>query len=271
MIGFDTFIYGNIYSIIGKDNIKLNIKKTKRGMIMSDMMFETIEDNNFSAYLGNKEDKEKHNWWVEKRKTIINAWYPQIPSDKFLEKHNLDIVPIVKETYIEELMEKIKDLPVHAATIDLGELNLEEFNQTYLAKVLKKYDIPYFTLELPHYRKGQFLSRLLDIQKKHNELKATYESLEDKNTPSAQELSHLIDHDSNDLMELKHYINQFTQTSSLITRILQVIQTMDSEDLTIIHIGEENTFAEIVRQAKHYNFKSNILLVQKTNLLFSVN
>ncbi|MBY9021454.1 MAG: hypothetical protein KGD67_10365 [Candidatus Lokiarchaeota archaeon] len=238
-------------------------------MIKNNMMFEIIKDHNFSVYISNKNDNEKHKWWVEKKKTIIDAWYPQIPRGKFLEDHNLFINPIVKQTYIEELMESIKNIPVHAATIDLGEIDLEEFNQTYLAKVLKKYNIPYFTLELPHYRKGQFLSQLLEIQKKYNQLKTNYDSLEEKNTPSAQELSYLITYYSNELTELKQYINQVVQTTSIISRILRVIQDLDSEDLTFIHIGEENTFDEIKKQAEQHNCKSNILFIQKTNMLFS--
>ncbi len=238
---------------------------------MSDMIFETVKEENSFVYLGHKKDKDNQKWWVEKKRSLIDVWYPQIPKGKFLEDRNLTINPIVKKVYIEELIEKIKKIPVHAGIIDLGELNLEEFNQTYLVKVLNKFEIPYFTLELPHYRKGQFLSQLLDIKKKYEELKGNYESLKDKNTPSAQELSYLIDRYLNEIIELKHFINQVTQTGSIISRILQVIQDLDSEDLTLVYIGEENTFAEIVRQAKQYNFTSNILFTQKIDLLFSPN
>ena len=235
------------------------------------MMFETVRDENFSVYLGNKKDRDKQKWWVEKKKAFLDAWYPQIPQNKFIENHKLVIHPIVKETYVKELMEKIQNLPVHAIIIDLGELYLEEFNQTYLAEVLNELDLPYFTLELPHYRKGQFLSQLIEIQKKHKELKATYESLDNKNTPSAQELRYLIEHYSQELMELKHYINQVTETGSIISKILQTIEQLDSEDLTLIYIGEENTFTEITKRAKQRNFQSNIVFIQKTNLLFSNN
>ncbi|MFX0077108.1 MAG: hypothetical protein ACFE96_16810, partial [Candidatus Hermodarchaeota archaeon] len=139
---------------------------------MSDMMFETVQEENSFVYVGHKKERENQKWWTEKKKTLIDSWYPHFPRGRFLEDHNLTINPIVKKVYIEELMEKIKSIPIHAVTIDLGDLDLEEFNQTYLAKVLSKLEIPYFTLELPHYRKGQFLSQLLEIQKKHNELKA---------------------------------------------------------------------------------------------------
>lgn len=239
---------------------------------MSDMMFETVQEEDSFLYLGgHKKERENQKWWTEKKKTLIDAWYPHFPRGRFLEDHNLTINPIVKKVYIEDLMEKIKSIPIHAATIDLGDLDLEEFNQTYLAKVLNELEIPYFTLELPHYRKGQFLSQLLEIQKKYNELKNKYESLEQTNTPSAQELKYLVDYYSNEIIELKHYINQLVQTGSIISRILEVIQNLDNEDLTFIHIGEENTFAEIVRQAKLHNLKANILFIQKTNVLLYPN
>ncbi|MFX0106374.1 MAG: hypothetical protein ACFE75_12920, partial [Candidatus Hodarchaeota archaeon] len=106
---------------------------------------------------------------------------------------------------IEDLIGKFRDIPVDFATIDLGYMNLREFNKTHLAKVLKEFGIPYFTIELPHYVKGHFTSQISEIQNKYNELKSTYSMLKDKNTPGAQELSYLIDYYSNELRELNYY------------------------------------------------------------------
>jgi len=235
---------------------------------MSSVKYEGIEDKNLSIYL---EESAKHEWWDEKYKIISDTWGPHFPRNKSLEEYKMDIEPIVQETYIEEFVEKIKLIPVRIATIDLGGMSLKEFNQTSLAKVLNKYEISYFTLELPHYEKQQFLSQLVEIQNKFNELMSNYDSLKDRNTPSAQELSYLIDTYSNEIMQLKHYINQKIRTDALTLKILQVIKNLDSKELTVIHIGEENTFAEIVKQVKEQNIKSNILFVQKSKFLHSLN
>ena len=237
-------------------------------MIMSRVKFEGIVDKNLSVFL---EENEKHKWWEEKYKIISGTWCPLFASDKSLEEYKREIEPIVKETYIEEFVEKIKLIPVRIATIDLGSMNLREFNQTYLAKVLNKYGISYFTLELPNYKEEHFLSQLIEIQSKFNELMNKYDSLNDRNTPSAQELSYLIDSYSKEIVELKHYINQKIRTDAITTKILQVIKNLDSKELTVIHFGEENTFAEIVRQAKEQNIKSNILFIQKSRFLPSIN
>ena len=150
-------------------------------------------------------------------------------------------------------------------------MNLREFNQSYLAKVLNKYEISYFTLELPNYKKEHFLSQLIEIQNKFNELMTKYDSLNDRNTPSAQELSYLIDSYSKEIVELKHYINQKIRNDAITTKILQVIKNLDSKELTVIHFGKENTFAEIAKQAKEQNIKSNILFIQKSKFLHSLN
>ena len=235
---------------------------------MSSVKNEGIGDKNLSEYL---EEHEKYKWWDEKYKIISGIWSPHFPSDKSLEEYKRDIEPIVQETYIEEFVEKIKLIPVRIATIDLGSMSLREFNQTSLAKVLNKYQISYFTLKLPHYEKEHFLSQLFEIQNKFNELMIKYDSLKDRNTPSAQELSYLIDTYSNEIMELKHYINQKIRTDALTSKILHVIKNLDSKELTVIHFGEENTFAEIVKQAKEQNIKSNILFIQKSKFLHSLN
>jgi len=235
---------------------------------MSSVKYEGIEDKNLSVYL---EENERYKWWEEKYKIISGTWGPHLPSGRSLEEYKREIEPIVQETYIEEFVEKIKLIPVRIATIDLGSMNLKEFNQTSLAKVLNKYEISYFTLKLPNYEKEHFLSQLFEIQKKFNELMGNYNSINDRNTPSAQELSYLIDTYSNEIMELKHYINQKIRTDALTSRFLQVIKNLDSKELTVIHFGEENTFTEIVKQAKEQNIKSNILFIQKSKFLHSLN
>lgn len=194
-------------------------------------MFETLADQNFSVYLMKDKDDD------------------------------------IKEEDIKDLVERIKSIPVHFATIDLGHNNMREFNETFLAKILTNCGIPYFTIELPHYVKGHFTSQISEIQKKYNELKDTYDLLKDKNSPGAQELGYLVDYYSNELMELKHYINQQVKTETIIKRILEVLKDRKGEDLTFVHFGEENTFVEIMKQLKEFDVKSNILFIQKSKFM----
>jgi len=181
-----------------------------------------------------------------------------------------DLDAEVKDEDIEDLIGKIKHIPIHFATIDLGYMNIREFNETHLAKVLKEFGIPYFTIKLPYYVKGHYSSQISEIQNKYNELKSTYDLLSDKNTPGAQELSYLIDYYSNELRELDYYINQQVRTDAITQRILQIIKDRDSEDLTFVHFGAENSFLEIMRQLKERNVKSNILFIQKSKFSHSI-
>ena len=194
-------------------------------------MFETLIDDNFSVYLMRDTDAD------------------------------------VSSGDIENLVAKFRDIPVNFATIDLGYMNLREFNKTHLAKVLKEFEIPYFTIELPHYVKGHFTSQISEIQNKYDELKSTYSMLKDKNTPGAQELSYLIDYYSNELRELNYYINQQIRTDSAVKRILSVIKDRDSKNLTFVHFGDESTLVEIMKQLKGQNVKSNILFIQRSKFL----
>jgi len=202
---------------------------------MKNIMFETLVDRNFSVYSIRDLDAE------------------------------------VKDEDIEDLIGKIKHIPVHFATIDLGHMNLREFNGTRLANELKKFEIPYFTIELPHYVKGHYASQISEIQNKYNELNTTYNSLKDKNSPGAQELSYLIDYYSKELMELNHYLNQQIRTKSIVEKILSVIKDRDSKNLNFVHFGKENTFVEIMKQLKDRNVKSNIIFIQKSRFLHSIN
>jgi hypothetical protein len=194
-------------------------------------MFETLMDNNFSVYLLRDMDGD------------------------------------ITEKDVENLIEKFKEIPVKFATIDLGYTSVREFNETHLAKAFNDFGIPYFTVELPHFVKGHFSGQISEIQNKYNELKTSYDLLKDKNSPGAQELNYLIEYYSNELRELNHYINQQIRVDSITQKILSVIKDRDSRDLTFVHVGEENTLVEIMRQLKEHDVKSNILFVQKSKFL----
>jgi predicted transcriptional regulator YdeE len=194
-------------------------------------MFETLIDDNFSVYLMRDTDAD------------------------------------VSGSEIENLVSKFRDIPVNFATIDLGYMTLREFNETKLAKLLKDFEIPYFTIELPHYVKGHFTSQISEIKSKYEELKSTYSALKDKNSSGAQELSYLIDYYSNELRELNYYINQQVRTESAVKRIMSVIEGRDSRNLTFVHFGEESTLVEIMKELKARNVKSNILFIQRSKFL----
>ena len=198
---------------------------------MNSIMFETLMDNNFSVYLLRDMDGD------------------------------------ITEKDVEDLIGKFKEIPVQFATIDLGYTSLREFNETHLAKVFKEFEIPYFTVELPHFVQGHFSGQISEIQNKYNELKASYDLLKNKNSPGAQELNYLIEYYSNELRELNHYINQQIRVDSITQKILSVIKDRDSRDLTFVHVGEENTLVEIMRQLKEHDVKSNILFIQKSKFL----
>ncbi|MFX1385376.1 MAG: hypothetical protein ACFFBP_23410 [Promethearchaeota archaeon] len=193
---------------------------------MKTIMFDTLGDNNFSVY----------------------------------SIRDLDIE--VKDEDIEDLFEKIKNMSVDFATIDLGYMNLREFNQTHLAEVLNKFEIPFFSIELPYYVKGHYASQISEIQHKYNELKNTYNSLKNTNSPGAQELKYLIDYYSKELIELNNHIDQNIRIESIVKKILSVLKDRDSKNITFMHFGEENTFVEIMKQLKYRNVKSNIIFFQ---------
>ncbi|MFX0000907.1 MAG: hypothetical protein ACFE9Q_13715 [Candidatus Hodarchaeota archaeon] len=173
----------------------------------------------------------------------------------------------VTQEDIEDVVEKIRNLPIHFATIDLGSINLRDFNNTYLAEVLKQFEIPYFTVESPHYVKDYFSSQITELQERLSELKATYNSLEDKNSPTAKELGYLIYDYSDELKDLKHYINNRVRTDAITKRILEILKGREDKGITFVHFGEENTFVEISKKLKESNVKSNILFIQKSKFL----
>ncbi len=176
-----------------------------------------------------------------------------------------DLSGEVKSGNIEDVVEKIKN--IHFATVDLGETTLREFNNTYLAEVLKQYEIPYFTVESPHYVKDYFSSQIADLQDRLFELKSTYNTLKNKDTSSAKELRNLIYDYSSELNDLKNYINNQVRTGAITKRILEVLKDREDNNMTFVHVGEENTFVQIMNQLKDSSVKANIIFIQKSKFL----
>ena len=177
----------------------------------------------------------------------------------------------ILEESIEDLVEKVKKIPVHFVTIDLGYKSSKKFNETYFAKVLSKYKIPSFKIELPYYVKGHYANQISEIQYKYEELKSTYDSLNNKNVSSAQELKYLIDHYSYELKEIKHHINHKVRSTKIIKKILEILKDRKDKDLTFVHFGEENTFVEIKKQLKEHNVKSRILFMKLSEFIGDFN
>jgi tRNA(Ile)-lysidine synthase TilS/MesJ len=191
-------------------------------------MFESLVDKNFSIYL----------------------------------MRNVDVE--VQDKDMAELMESLSNLSVNFATIDLGLMDLREFNKTHLADLLKKHEIPYFTVELPYYVKEHFSNEISEIKSKINELIATYNTLERKSTLHGEELKFLIDRYSKEVEEINSYINSEIRIDAIVKRILEIIKGRDNRELTFVHFGEENTFVEIMNRLKKENTKANAIFIQKS-------
>ncbi len=179
---------------------------------------------------------------------------------KFTElRNNINSKTLVKN--FEDLFKFLERNSVDLATVDLGYMNLREFNETYLSKVLKEYEIPYFTIELPYYVKGHLVNQIIDLKNKNNEIKSTLKVLTDKNSPAARELSFLINYYSNEIKELKSYINQKIRIDLAVKKIINVTKGLESKDWNLIHFGKKSTFKGINNQLKERNIESKILTV----------
>ena len=133
--------------------------------------------------------------------------------------------------------------------------------------LLNRFEIPYFTIELPYYVKEHFSKEIVDFQNKVHELKAGYDMLVNKNTSSAQALKFLIEQYSNELDELNRYINFEVRTEAIVKKILAVLKGRENNDLTFVHFGEENTFIQIMKRLKELDVKSNAIFIQKSKVL----
>jgi hypothetical protein len=172
-----------------------------------------------------------------------------------------------REEDLKELVKGIDAIKAKFATIDLGYMELREFNETALAKLLKDHKIPYFTSELPYYVKDHFSKEVDDIKDKLEELMGTYSSLSNKKSGSALELKVLIDRYTEDLAEIDKYITMKVRAGAIVSKILSVVKDPSDKETTFVHFGDEKTFLEIMKRLKEKGLKSNVVFIQLTRVL----
>jgi len=173
----------------------------------------------------------------------------------------------VKEDELKDLVQGIDTIKAKFATIDLGYMELREFNKTSLSRLLKEHEIPYFTTELPYYVKGHFSKEVDDIKLKLDELMGTYSSLSNKKSGGALELKVLIDRYAEDLMEIDKYITMKVRAGAIVQKILSLVRDPKDEQTTFVHFGEEKTFLEIMKRLKEKGVKSNVVFIQLAKVL----
>jgi tRNA(Ile)-lysidine synthase TilS/MesJ len=168
---------------------------------------------------------------------------------------------------VKKLVDYFVHIPVKFVTVDLGFNELRKFERTELAKILKEHNIPYFSTELPLNIKRYFSEEVVEIQDKLDELRETYDGLNNKNSASAQELKTLIDKYLHELESLDREINLKKRTDAIVRKITNVVKDHDDPETIIVHFGEEKTFIEILKQLKDHKVKANIIFVQLARFL----
>lgn len=162
----------------------------------------------------------------------------------------------------ENLLKYLNRYSVNFATIDLGYMSNRQFDETYLSKILKESEIPYFTIELPFYVKENLNKQIAELKNIYNEIKATYDVLSDRTNPTARELKLLMNFYFNEIRELKAYINQKIRPDLVVEKIVNVIKGREAKECNLVHFGKKSTFKDINSKLEEKNIESKLLTVE---------
>ena len=82
---------------------------------------------------------------------------------------------------IPKLSEFLEKKQINFITIDFN-INLDEFNESPLAKSLKQLDIKYFQVDIPEYAMGYIYQEIVEKEELLNDLCEEFETMEVKNS-----------------------------------------------------------------------------------------
>ena len=148
---------------------------------------------------------------------------------------------------LKNLMEYFKYKAVNFATIDMGEANLKNFRNSSLARLLDKFKIPYFPVNIPEATKKYFLKVILKKTKEIEALSDEYNNLKNKKNTRGRYLSFWIDLCSKELEENRNFFLLSIKPQYIAESILKLIGSSNDENVILIHFGMENTFTEVMK------------------------
>ena len=164
---------------------------------------------------------------------------------------------------IPKLSEFLEKKQINFITIDFN-INLDEFNESPLAKSLKQLDIKYFQVDIPEYAMGYIYQEIVEKEELLNDLCEEFETMEDKNSFKGESLKNWIDMLREDIEEKEIFISLQLRPKWIVKKMLDIAKGIQAENISFLHLVQEDICEDICTEITAQLRKLNVKVVQYT-------
>ncbi|MFX1489721.1 MAG: hypothetical protein ACFFBI_11275 [Promethearchaeota archaeon] len=144
------------------------------------------------------------------------------------------------------------------ATIDLKNGKQKGFDKSPLAKILKQFNIPYYKVDIPEYAMGYLMAEIIEKEDQVNGLIEEFLSISDKESIKGVNLKSWIDYLKGEIQEKKLFLDIKLRPEWIVKKILDIIRTIDNNEIIFIHFTQNNVFSETLKLLKDLDIKVKI-------------
>jgi len=147
--------------------------------------------------------------------------------------------------------------------------NRRGFDKSPLAKILKQVNIPYYTVDIPEYAMGYLMAEIIEKEDQVNGLIEEFLSISDKESIKGVNLKSWIDYLKEEIEEKKLFLDIKLRPEWIVKKILDIIRTMDNNEIIFIHFAQNNVFSETLKLLKDLDIK--VKIYEKEMEIFPLN
>ncbi len=156
------------------------------------------------------------------------------------------------------LIEFLSKRNVKFATINLENENLRSFNKSSLAKILEKYRIPYYTVDIPEYAMGYLMAEILEKEDQVNDLTEEYLSMSDKKSIKGLNLKSWIEVLKDEIDDKKLILQLKLRPEWIVKKILDIIRPTKTNKITFVHFAQDNIFNKTMTLLKDLDIEVKV-------------
>ena len=156
------------------------------------------------------------------------------------------------------LIEFLSKRNVKFATINLENENLRSFNKSSLAKILEKYRIPYYTVDIPEYAMGYLMAEILEKEDQVNDLTEEFLSMSDKKSIKGLNLKSWIEVLKDEIDDKKLILQLKLRPEWIVKKILDIIRPTKTNKITFVHFAQDNIFNKTMTLLKDLDIEVKV-------------
>jgi len=164
---------------------------------------------------------------------------------------------------IPKLREFLDKKFINFITIDFN-IDLNEFNKSPLAQMLKQQNIKYFQVDIPEYAMGYIYQEIVEKEELLNDLCEEYEIMEDKDSLKGESLKNWIDMLREDIEEKEIFISLKLRPQWIVKKMLDIAKGFEDEEVSFLHLVQEDICEDICAEVTAQLRELNVRVVQYT-------